>query len=331
MKLLFIGGTGNISGCVSRRVLAEGHDLFLLNRGLRQAALTGAHALPADIKDPASVAAALGDRTFDVVVNWIAFTPEDIERDLALFAGRTGQYVFISSASVYEKPVRHPVITEATPLINPFWAYSQKKIDAEARLQQAWADQGFPMTIVRPSHTYDTIWPVLVGGGDFTFASRIRRGLPIPVHGDGTSLWAVTHADDFAAGFVGLLGHPEALGRAFHLTSNEWLTWNRIYDTLGAVLGREPVKVHIPSDWLAHHEPSLRGPLFGDKMYSVIFDNSAVRRLVPTFAPSIPLHVGLRRTAAWFDADPIRQRINPDHEALFERVLATWDKSGPRA
>jgi len=324
MKILFIGGTGNISSSASRLALAAGHDLWLLNRGLRSTVLPGAHSLPGDVKDPASLLLALGEHTFDVVVNWIAFTPEDIERDVSLFSGRTGHYVFISSASIYEKPVRHPVITEATPLHNPFWVYSQKKIQCEELLQRAWKEDSFPLTIVRPSHTYDTIWPVMIGGGDFTYADRIRRGAPIIVHGDGTSLWAVTHAEDFAVGFLGLLGHPDALGRAFHITSDERLTWNRIYQTIGEALGKEPIMVHIPSDWLAHREPSLRGPLLGDKMYSVLFDNSAVKRLVPAFNATLPLHLGIRKTTSWFDADPLRRRINPDHDALLERCLKAW-------
>lgn len=324
MKILFIGGTGNISTPVSQKLITEGHALYLLNRGQR-ATLPGAISLPADVKNPAAVQNVLAGHTFDAVVNWIAYKSEDIERDLALFAGRAAQYVFISSASVYEKPVRHPVITEATPLHNPFWPYSQDKIRCEQRLMRAAHESGFPVTIVRPSHTYNTIWPVLLGGAEFTYASRIRRGEPIIVHGDGTALWTVTHADDFAHGFIGLLGHPAAIGQSFHITSDERLTWNDIYLAIGRALGAEPRMVHIPSDWLAAQEPSLRGPLFGDKMYSVIFDNSAVKRLVPDFVAKIPLHAGLRRTAAWFDADPARQRVNTEHEALLQRCLSAWN------
>jgi len=323
MKILFIGGTGNISGAASRQLLEQGHQLFHLNRGQRPS-LPGATVLVADIKDPSATRTALGSHQFDVVVNWIAYKIEDVERDIAVFRGRTAHYIFISSASVYEKPPRTPFITEATPLHNPYWVYSQEKIQIEDRLQRAFRDENFPMTIVRPAHTYDTIWPIVLGGAFFTYAARIRRGDPIIVHGDGTSLWCATHSDDFARGFNGLLGHPAAIGRAFHITSHESVTWNQIYQTMGAALGREPNVVHIPSSWLIAHEPSLKGPLWGDKAHSVIFDNTAIQTLVPGFRAQIPLHIGLKRTAAWFDADPKRQQINPDHESLLQRCLAAW-------
>lgn len=323
MKILFIGGTGNISSAASRQLIEQGHSLYLLNRGQRPA-LAGATALVADINDPQATRTALGGHVFDAVVNWIAYRPDDVRRDVELFQGRTGQYVFISSASVYEKPPQNPVVTEATPLLNPYWTYSQEKIHCEELLQRAFREENFPLTIVRPAHTYDTIWPILLGGAFFTYAARIRKGEPIIVHGDGTALWCATHSEDFARGFNGLLGHPGALGRAFHITSDESVTWNYIYETMGAALGTAPKLVHIPSDWLVAREPSLRGPLFGDKAHSAIFDNTAIKRMVPGFAARIPLHVGLRRTAAWFDADPARQKINPDHENLLQRCLAAW-------
>ena len=229
MKILFVGGTGNISSSVSRRLLAEGHELWLLNRGLRSAAWPNAHSVLADINQPAAVQAALGQQTFDVVVDWIAFTPEEVQRDIELFKNRTQQYVFISSASVYRKPILDPVLTEATPAHNPFWTYSQNKIACEELLLKAWREQGFPVTIVRPAHTYDQIIPVALSlGSSWTIVDRIRRGLPIVVHGDGTSIWVVTHAEDFAKGFVGLLGNNRAIGETFHITSDELLTWNQI-------------------------------------------------------------------------------------------------------
>ena len=240
MKVLFIGGTGCISAAVSRMAIAEGFELYLLNRGLRTAGLPGSHSLTADVHSPSDVRAALRGLEFDAVVDWIAYTPDDIERDLELFGGRVGQYVFISSASVYEKPPRHYLITESTPLRNPFWQYAQDKIACEERLMRAYRDDGFPVTIVRPSMTYDANLPIAVGGwGTYTLADRLVRGRPIIVHGDGSSLWVVTHADDLGRGLLGLLGNERAVGEAFHITSDEVLTWNQIYQAIAEGLGVE--------------------------------------------------------------------------------------------
>jgi nucleoside-diphosphate-sugar epimerase len=228
MRVLFIGGTGVISSAVSRQTIAKGIDLYLLNRGLQKTAPPGSHSLIADIHQPEEVRVALAGLQFDVVVNWIAYTPADIERDLSLFKGRVGQYIFISSASAYQKPPTHYLITEATPLDNPFWDYARNKIACEERLLRAHAEEGFPATIVRPSYTYETIFPVAIGGGSsYTLADRLKKGRPIIVHGDGTSLWVLTHAEDFACGFIGLLGNQEAIGQAFHITSDEVQTWER--------------------------------------------------------------------------------------------------------
>jgi len=221
MKVLFIGGTGFISTAVSRQAIAKGFELYLLNRGLRSAQIPGSHSLTADIHDPQSMQAALKKMEFDQVFDWIAYTPEDIERDLSIFRERTKQFVFISSASAYQKPQKHYLITESTPLENPYWDYSRNKIACEERLMKAHRDEAFPMTIVRPSLTYDPNFPIAIGGwGCYTLADRIKKGLPIIVHGDGSSLWVVTHAEDFGRGFLGLLGNEQAIGQAFHITTD---------------------------------------------------------------------------------------------------------------
>ena len=246
MRLLFIGGSGMISTAVSRAAITAGLEVYLLNRGSRPA-LPGSHGLVADARRPDDVRAALGGLEFDVVVDWVAYTPDDVERDLALFRGRVGQYVLISSASVYQKPPEHYLITESTPLRNPYWEYSRNKIACEKRLIQVYWDEGFPATIVRPSMTYDQNLPIALGGwGTYTLADRLTSGRPIIVHGDGSSLWVVTHADDLARGLLGLLGNERAVGEAFHITSDEVLTWNQIYHTIAEALGVEANVVHIP-------------------------------------------------------------------------------------
>jgi len=240
MKILFIGGTGFISTAVSRQAIAQGHELYLLNRGLRAIEIEGSQPLIADIHDLQKMKDILKDHQFDVVVDWIAYTPEDIERDIQLFRGRCKQFVFISSASAYQKPPQHYIITESTPLENPYWEYSRNKIACEERLMKAYREENFPATIVRPSLTYNTNFPVAIGGwGCFTLADRIRKGLPIIVHGDGTSLWVVTHAEDFGRGFTGLLGNDLALGEVFHITTDEVLTWDQIYGHIPKELGVE--------------------------------------------------------------------------------------------
>ncbi len=304
MKHLFIGGTGNISAACVRYALSLGHEVVLLNRGNREG-VEGTDSVVADIDDADAVKRALGDRSFDSISNFIAFTPDAVERDLELFAERCRQYVFVSSASAYQKPPRRPVVTESTPLHNPFWQYSRNKIACEDRLMQAYREQCFPVTIVRPSHTYDTILPLPLVGDAKTMLQRIRDGRPIVVHGDGTSLWTITHCDDFAVAYVGLLGNPAAIGEAIHITSDEALTWNQIVDAIGHACGVSDVeKVHVPSDLIAKLYPHHEGTLLGDKAHSVLFDNTKVKRLVPTFQTNVPFHVGIRRTIAWFDAQP---------------------------
>ena len=328
MKVLFIGGTGIISTAVSRLAVARGIDLWLLNRGRRGVTIEGAHAVVADVGDAASVAAALGSERFDAVVDWTAYVPQDVERDLALFGPRTKQYVFISSASAYEKPPRSPFITESTPLKNPFWEYSRNKIACEDRLVRAYREQDFPVTIVRPSLTYDTVLPIAIGGwGCTTLLDRLKSGRPIIVHGDGTSLWTVTHADDFAKGFVPLLGHPAAIGQCFHITSDEVLTWNQIYATIADAVGVSAEVVHVPSDFIARVDPETGAGLLGDKAHSVIFDNSKIRRYVPDFVATIPFHEGIRETLAWFSADARRWVVNPQVHESMDRIIAAWRKA----
>ena len=325
MRVLFIGGTGCISTAVSRMAIAEGFELYLLNRGLRPAVLPGSHHLTADARHPEDVRDALGDIAFDAVVDWIAYTPDDIERDLTLFRNRVAQYVFISSASVYEKPPSHYLITESTPLHNPYWEYSRNKIACETRLMQAYREEGFPVTIVRPSMTYDQNLPIAVGGwGTYTLADRLKHGRPIIVHGDGSSLWVVTHADDLGRGLLGLLGNERALGQAFHITSDEVLTWNQIYVTIAEALEVEANIVHVPSDLIARVAPQLAGSLLGDKTWSVVFDNTKIKRVVPGFEAVVPLKDGIRRTLAWFEADASRQRIDESVHAEMDDILEAY-------
>jgi nucleoside-diphosphate-sugar epimerase len=325
VKVLFIGGTGNISTSVSRLCVERGIDLFLLNRGTRKVDIPGVKTIVADISKPDSVKSALEKHTWDVVVNWIAFTFADVERDIELFARRTRQYIFISSASAYQKPPTHFIVTESTPLFNPFWEYSRNKIACEERLNRAYREDGFPITIVRPSHTYDTVIPVAIGGGtEYTVIDRMRKGKQIIVHGDGTSLWTLTHSEDFAKGFVGLLGHQQVIGHSFHITSDEVLTWNQIHHTVARTAGCEAKIVHIPSDYIVRCEQSLQGNLLGDKSLCAIFDNSKIRAFVPAFRATIPLSEGFRRTLAWFDADPARQIVRDETNQMMDRILRSY-------
>ncbi|MGB7768105.1 MAG: SDR family oxidoreductase [Verrucomicrobiia bacterium] len=325
MKILFIGGTGKISTTVSRQVLAKGHELFLLNRGLESKNPPGSRSLTADINNLKAARAALRDLQFDVVVDWIAFTPEHIERDLTLFKDRTRQFIFISSASVYQKPPTHHVITESTPLGNPFWDYARNKIACEERLLRAYRADNFPMTIVRPTFTYDHYIPVAVGGfGCYTLADRLKRGKPIIVHGDGSSLWVMTHAEDFGRGFMGLLGNRQAIGHAFHITSDEVLTWTQIYQTIAEALRVEANIVHIPSDFIARVAPDLAGTLLGDKSWSAVFDNRKIKTFVPGFQAVIPFRERIRRTVAWIEADKKRRRVDAAVNRQMDDILKAY-------
>jgi nucleoside-diphosphate-sugar epimerase len=339
VKILFIGGTGNISATVSRLVVARGHELHLLNRARSRPhpIPEGARVITADVHEP-GVPEALRGASYDVVVDWIAFTTRDIERDLGWFGGgeavpsgpmaSVGQFVFISSASAYQKPPSHPIITESTPLANPYWEYSRNKIACEERLLHAYRTRGFPVAIVRPSHTYDTVVPTSVGHWDYTVIDRMRREKPVIVHGDGTSLWTLTHADDFARAFLGLLGNVQAIGHAFHITSDEWLTWDQIYRCMGAAAGVEPQLVHVPSDFIARHDPDTGAGLIGDKSWSALFDNTKIKRFVPGWVAEIPFAAGIRRTLAWFEADPRRQTVSAPSNAKMDAILAAYGALG---
>lgn len=325
MKVLFIGGSGNISTSVSRMAIERGVELTLLNRGKTKADIPGVRWLTADFYDLAQAQDVLANETFDVVVDWIAYTPQDIERDLSLFSGKCGQFVFISSASAYQKPPSSVIIRESTPLHNPFWQYSRDKIACEELLIKAYREQGFPMTIVRPSHTYDRLIPIGIGDwSKFTLVERIRKGLPVIVHGDGTSLWVVTHAEDFAVGFLGLLGHPAAIGQPFHITSDERLTWNDIYRAVGAAVGVQPNIVHVASDFIVKVAPQYLGTLIGDKSWSVIFDNSKIKSYVPEYKAVIPFHQGIRRTIEQFEANEQHYQSDPEDHAEIERILKAY-------
>lgn len=322
MKVLFIGGTGFISTAVSRMAIERGMELYLLNRGIRSTEVHGAHQLTGDIHNPESMRSALKDLKFDVVVDWIAFTPEDVERDLQVFRGRTRQFVFISSASAYQKPVVNYIITESTPLENPYWEYSRNKIACEELLMKAYRDEDFPVTIVRPSYTYNTYLPVAIGGfGCYTLADRMLKGKPIIIHGDGSSLWVNTHAEDFAKGFLGLLGNEKAIGHAFHITSDEVLSWNQIYQTIAEVLGVKANIIHIPSDFIISVAPEMKGGLLGDKAWSVVFDNSKIKSFVPDFQAIIPFNEGMDRALNWFASDTKRQRIDEEVNQEMDLII----------
>jgi nucleoside-diphosphate-sugar epimerase len=328
MRILFIGGTGNLSYDCSLRAVAAGHELYHLNRGTRaDRKIDGVRTLTADVGDQDAVREAIGTLKFDAVVNFIAYTRDQVERDLGLFRGRVGQYVFISSASVYRKPPVHQVITEATPLHNPHWRYSRDKIACERLLENEWMDRAFPVTIVRPSHTYGPGWiPTAWTSSDFTVAARMLAGKEIVVHGDGQSLWTLTHTRDFAVGLVGLLGNPAAIGEAVQITGDEVLTWESIHRIIAAALGVEPRIVHVPSDFIAAVDPEIGQHFLGDKTYSAIFDCSKLKRLVPDFRTTIPFHQGVRESIEWMRADPSRQKVNAQMDDVIERVLAAWHR-----
>jgi len=322
MKVLFIGGSGIISSACSAWAVEQGIDLYLLNRG--QTSLRpipqAAQVITADIRDPAAVADALRGHTFDVVVDWIAFTPGQIAADLSLFRGLVGQFIFISSASAYQKPPARLPITEDTPLENPFWQYSRNKIACEEALMAAHRAEGFPVTIVRPSHTYDrTLLPFR---GGYTLIDRLRRGKPLLVHGDGTSLWTLTHHRDFARAFTGLLGDPRAIGEAFHVTSDEWLTWNEIARLLGEAAGVEARVAHVPSETVARFDQDWGDSLLGDKAHCAIFDNSKIRTIVPDFAAEIPFAEGAREIVDWYDANGEMQRVDAFFDDQMDRIIA---------
>jgi nucleoside-diphosphate-sugar epimerase len=329
MKVLFIGGTGNISTAVSHLAVQRGMELTLLTRGAHGQSISGARTIQCSIEDEASANAALKDLEFDAVVDWIAFTPADIERDLRLFRDRTSQFVFISSASCYQKPVQNYLITEKTPLDNPFWEYSRQKIACEQRLWRAQAEEAFPVTIVRPSLTYgDTIIPLPTNSWypyAFTVIDRMRKDKKVVIPGDGTSLWVLTHNSDFAKGMLGLLGNPRAIGEAFHITSDEVLNWNQIYEEVAAAAGVTPNFVHVASDFIAGCIPEKLGSLIGDKSNSVVFDNSKIKSVVPGYSATKSWAAGIRETIGWFDAHPAQQLIDEAADEQWDRLIERYE------
>lgn len=329
MRILFVGGTGVISSACSRLAVERGHDLYLLNRGetTKRPVPPGARVLHGDIRDAESAGAALGGRTFDVVVDWIAYTPDHIEADLRLFRDRAAQYVFVSSAAAYQTTPAHVPLTEETPLENRVWLYAQNKIACEKRLERARREEGFPVTVVRPSHTYDrTLNPVR---GGYTVIDRMRRGRRVVVAGDGTGLWTLTHHEDFAKGLVGLLGNPRAVGEAFHITSDEVLTWNQVYLELARAAGVEPRLVHVPSELIATYDGEWGASLLGDKAHSKVFDNSKIKRFVPGYAATIPFAQGAREIVDWFDADPANRPVDERLDGTMERIVAAIEAWRP--
>lgn len=326
MKVLFIGGTGIISSACAALALERGIELTLLTRGNSVRPVpSGAKVLQGDIRSPESVRALLADPAFaatryDAVVDFISFVPGQVETALSVFGDKTDQYVFISSASAYRKPSVALPVVESNLLHNPYWEYSRNKIACEDYLFDRYRREGTPITIVRPSHTYDrTLWPM---DGGWTVVDRMLKGKEVIVHGDGTSLWTLTHHADFAVGLVGLLGNPYSLGEAFHITGSEWLSWNDIFALVGRSMGVKPHIVHVPSDVVARFDPDWGSGLLGDKAHSMIFDNSKIKCLVPDFAPSIPFSRGVEEIAAWYRADTARQTVDGAFAARYETILA---------
>ena len=333
MKILMIGGTGTISSAITRQLVAGGHELWLINRGNRSAELPdGVKLVTGDINEhPDEVAAKLGDEMFDAVCEFIGFLPSQVERDIRLFSGRTRQYVFISSASAYNKPVRQHVITEGTSLANPHWQYSRNKIACEELLMKAYRETGFPVTIVRPSHTYcERAVPVSVHGpkGSWQVLKRMLEGKRVIVHGDGSSLWTLTWNEDFACGFIGLLGNPQTIGEAFQIMSDESLTWNQIYQTVADALGVEFKPCYVSSSYLAQVSPAawdFEGNLLGDKACTVVFDCSKLKRAVPGFCATTRFDQGVRRAVAYIKSHPEFQIEDPEFDAWCDKVIAITD------
>ena len=331
MKALFIGGTGTISMAITRLIAAyPDWELTLLNRGTRKDALpAGVRTITANISDEAAAAKALEGMTFDCVCDFIAFEPAQLERDYRLFAGRTKQFMFISSASAYQKPLSDYRITESTPLANPHWEYSRKKIACEEFLMRMYRENGFPVTIVRPSHTYDERnLPLGVKGrnGAWQVVKRMLEGKPVLIHGDGASLWTITHNTDFAKGLAGLMGNIHAIGESYHITSDESVTWNQIYAIIADELGVALNACHVPSDFLAAvSDYDFEGSLLGDKACTVVFDNSKIKRAVPGFVCSVRADQGLRRTVRHLLSSPELQREDPEFDAFCDRVFAALD------
>ena len=333
MKALFIGGTGTISMAITRLLATKPEwELYLLNRGSRSDTLpAGVKTLAADINDEAKVAELIADLQFDVVCDFIGFVKEQLERDYRLFRGRTKQFMYISSASAYQKPLSNHIITEGTPLANPYWEYSRNKIACEEYLMKLYREENFPVTIIRPSHTYDERnVPLGVHGscGSYQVIKRMLEGKPVIVHGDGTSLWTMTHNSDFAAGFVGLMGNAHAIGESFQITSDESLTWNQIYTTIANCLGVEYKPYYVASDFLASvSDYDFRGGLLGDKANTVIFDNTKLKRAVPGFTATVRFEQGVRRTLEYVLSHPECRKEDPEFDAWCDSLIEVLEEA----
>jgi nucleoside-diphosphate-sugar epimerase len=324
MRILFIGGTGIISSACSALAAERGMDLYLLNRGSSfRSPPKAATLINADIRKPETVRNALDKldfKKFDAVVDWICFTEEHAKLDIELFSGRTEQFVFISSASAYHTPPPMLPVKESSLLYNPHWEYSRNKIACEKIFLDAYMQGILASTIVRPSHTYDkTLLPM---DGGYTDVHRMRQGKKVIIHGDGTSLWTLTHHRDFAVGLVGLLGNLRTFGEAFHITSSEWLSWNQIFEMVARAAGAELRAVHVPSEKIARYDSAWGAGLLGDKAHSMIFDTSKIKSLVPDFNPSIGFHQGIKEIISWYDADPARQKINEEYNSLVDKIIS---------
>ena len=331
MKVLFIGGTGIISTAVSQLAVDKGIDLYLFNRGINEHFFPkGAKLIKGDIKNFDEMNSLLAKHQFDVVVDWIGFTPSDIERDIKLFKGKTKQFVFISSASVYQKPLEHYLISESTPISNPFWEYARNKIACEKVLEKEYSESGLPYTIIRPSFTYGvTLIPAIVTNNKkpMTLIDRIKKGKKVIVPGDGTSLWVMTHNTDFAKGFVGLLGIEEAIGEVFHITSDEVLTWDKIIKTIGEVIHVEPKIIHIPSDFIKHYAPIIGEGLLGDKSNSVVFDNFKIINLVPEFKCTVSYKEGITRSLNWLEKHEEYCGIDHENNTTIDKIISKYESA----
>lgn len=328
MKILFIGGTGTISTAISKKLLAEGHDLYLVNRGNRNdmfGECDNFHSIICDVNDEAALKKAVEGMTFDSVCDFIGFTVDQVERDYRVFDGITRQYMYISSASAYAKPVGDCRITEGTALANKYWQYSREKIECEEFLMKKFREEGFPVTIIRPSHTYDERnVPLGVHGknGSYQVVKRMLEGKQVLVHGDGTSLWHMTFNEDFAKGFTGLIGNRHAIGEAFQITNDETLTWNQIYQTIADHLGVEYKPYYVASDYLASlGDYDFEGSLLGDKANSVIFDNTKLKRAVPGLNMNISFREGIGRTLDYILSHPECQKLDPEFDAYIDAVI----------
>jgi len=328
MKILFLGGTGNISSACVAHALEKGHEVTIFSRGQSELKPDPrCKVVSGDRNDRVALENLARNGRFDVVADFIAYSPADIETDLAAFRGKTGHYLFISSASVYQKPPRNYLISETTPLVNPHWEYAQQKIACEERLRRAFREEKFPVTIVRPSYTFGPTWiPAAVGGHGYTNVYRLRHGMPIVSHGDGQSLWVMTFHTDFAQGFVGLFGQVRALGEAFHITSDEVLSWDQIYQTIAEVAGVEPRIVHLPSEIIAALHPPFGPTLIGDKAYSAVFDNAKIKRAVPGFKAKVSFRDGIVQSLAWYDADPTRRRVDHGVNRTLDRLVEVYEE-----